>query len=80
MYQIGLCYTDRDFASWANGSTYTPIAHNGIHNNTMCMLQSIDDINIETAEPEPESKTQIPESQDTEHGPRTQIQGPDSNI
>ena len=36
-----------DFASWANGSTYTPTAHNGIHSNTMCMLQSIDDINID---------------------------------
>ena len=62
--------TGGDFASWANGSTYTPIAHNGIHSNTMCMLQSIDDINIETAEPEPESKTQIPESEDAEPGPR----------
>ena len=33
--------TGGDFASWANGSTYTPIAHNGIHNNTMCMLKLI---------------------------------------
>ena len=72
--------TGGDFASWGNGTTYTPIANNGIYNNTMCMIQSSDDINIETEEPEPESKTQIPESQDTEHGPRTQIQGLNSNI
>ena len=77
-YQNHNSNTGGVFASWANGSTYTPIAHNGIHNNTMCMLQSIDDINIETAEPEPESKTQIPESENTETGPRNQIQSPES--
>ena len=37
----------------------------------MCMLKSLDDINIETAEPE--SKTQVPESEDTEAGPGTEI-------
>ena len=37
----------------------------------MCMLQSIDDINIETAEPEPASE-------DTEPGPRNEIQSPES--
>ena len=44
------------------------------------MIQSSDDINIETAEPEPESQTQIPESKNTEEGPRTQIQGLNNNF
>ena len=33
-----------------------------MQNNTMCMLQSNEDINIETTEPGPGSEIQVPES------------------
>ena len=49
-----------------------------MQNNTMCMLQSNVDINIETTEPAPENEIQVPESETTEPGPGTEIQVPES--